>query len=189
MENSGFTYNALGTVSGVFFTKPDADHAYEALLNRGYSSDEIAVLMSDETLSKHEQKHPRDVREGRTGEEEDMVTALGRTTGAVVGAFISLMVSIPELGIAISKTLVKTFKAASREESIGETIATTIRVSPTDESTGTYGNGMKEGGIIISVDPRNLEERRAIVKNFRENNGHDILGDDGYTELDVKEEF
>jgi len=34
------------------------------------------------------------------------------------------------------------------------------------------------------VDPKNRAEQNAIVEAFKRNDGHDILGDDGYTELD-----
>lgn len=41
-----------------------------------------------------------------------------------------------------------------------------------------------EGGIIISVDPKNIIELNAIIDVFKKNNGKDILGNDGYSKLD-----
>ena len=66
-------------------------------------------------------------------------------------------------------------KFQNQQEVISSRIPETHSVS--------YGDSMKEGGVIISVDPRNREEQEAIVLDFKKNNGHDILGADGYLEL------
>ena len=183
MKNSGLSYNSTGTVSGVFFTKKDADRAYNSLLRRGHTHDDISVLMSDETLDKHQNPV---VADSETFEEEKD-SLLNRTTNAISETIISItsLISLPGLGIAISKTLLGRISkdpefGKSPAGTAGEVIASRIP----EEHTVSYGDSVKEGGIIISVDPRNANEKKAIVKDFKEFNGHDILGDDGYTELD-----
>ena len=180
MANSGFLAGSNGTVSAVFFTKKDADNVYNALIKRGHTPDDISVLMSDETLSRHE------TQEVQTSDDpEKPESAVGKASDVIADAIISItsMISLPELGIAISRTLFKrisTNKSAQAPHENDHENASRV----VEEHTEFYGDHMKEGGIIISVDPRNLLEKRAIVKDFRLNNGHDILGDDGYTELD-----
>jgi hypothetical protein len=173
MENQGFASRSIGTVSGVFFSRADADQAYDSLLKRGHTSDDISVLMSDETLvnanASSEQIH----------EEEE--SALSKAANAFKGVIISItsMISIPGLGIALSKKLQKQFS-----DTPGTAKLDAIRNSGVpDTHLDVYDGRMQEGGIIISVDPRNREEKRAIIKDFRLFNGSDILGDDGYTEL------
>lgn len=170
MENHGFASRSIGTVSGVFFTRRDADAAYNSLVARGHTADDISVLMSDETLN-------RSVDEGVEQIEEE--SALSRATHAFSGVIISLtsMISIPGLGIAISRKLQQLLPADSVK-------ADAIRsFGVPEEHLTSYDNHMQEGGIIISVDPRNEQEKRAIVHDFRLFNGSDILGDDGYSEL------
>lgn len=186
MKNSGISYNLPGTVSGVFFTKKDADMAYHALLKLGHTHDDISVLMSDETLNKYERPHPEDAEEFVTsGEENDLDVPVDKPKGVLVNAIISItsMISIPGLGIAISNTLLKKIYNLTSEDSPEQTVGGILSSSVPEEHADSYGDSMKEGGIIISVDPRNSQEKKAIVKNFRENNGQDILGDDGYTEF------
>ncbi|MBE9464248.1 hypothetical protein ACFP1I_06360 [Dyadobacter subterraneus] len=186
MTNSGISYNLPGTVSGVFFTKKDADMAYHALLKLGHTHDDISVLMSDETLNKYERPHPEDAEEFVTSEEEiEKEASIEKPKGTIINAIISItsMISIPGLGIAISNTLLKKIYNLTAEDSSEKTIGGILSSSVPEEHTDSYGDSMKEGGIIISVDPRNSQEKKAIVKNFRENNGQDILGDDGYTEF------
>jgi hypothetical protein len=170
MANSGFSSGSLGTVSAVFFNKKDADKAYDALLKRGHTSDDISILMSDETLGQQEEPMP----EKKTPRFSDVVT------DAIIS--ITSMISLPGLGIAISKTLFKKIKSEGQHPDEDFSQVTNAQIM--EHHADTHVNHMKEGGIIISVDPKNFQEKRAIVKNFHDNNGHDILGDDGYTELD-----
>ncbi len=110
----------------------------------------------------------------------------GKPKGIIVNAIISItsMISIPGLGIAISNTLLKKiYNLTTEEDSSKKTVEGILSSSVPEEHTDSYGDSMKEGGIIISVDPRNSQEKKAIVKSFRDNNGQDILGDDGYTEF------
>lgn len=164
MANSGFSSSSPGTVSAVFFNKKDADNAYDALLKKGHTPDDISILMSDETLGKQEESLP-DVEASRLSE--------------VVS---DAMISLPGLGMAISKTLFKKLKSKGQhpDEDFSQVTHAHIMAHHTD----AHVIRMKEGGIIISVDPKSFQEKKAIVKNFHDNHGHDILGDDGYTALD-----
>ncbi|TDE14486.1 general stress protein [Dyadobacter psychrotolerans] len=185
MENSGFTSRSIGTVSGVFFTKADADRAYNNLLRRGHTADDISILMSDETLNKHQDPDGNIVQTDPEAGPEDE-SALSRAANAFSGVIISItsMISLPGLGIAISNTLQKKMPKRETEETPYEKAHAMTGSGIPDQHAESYSDRMQEGGIIISVDPRNREEKRAIIEDFRQNNGHDILGDDGYTEFD-----
>lgn len=186
MSNSGSTYNLPGTVSGVFFTKKDADMAYHALLKLGHTHDDISVLMSDETLNKYERPHPEDAEEFVTSQDVmDNKVPEEKSKGVFASAIISItsMISIPGLGIAISNTLLKKIYNLTSDETAEKTVGGILSANVPEEHTDSYGDSMKEGGIIISVDPRNAQEKKDIIRNFIENNGQDILGDDGYTEF------
>ncbi len=179
MDNSGVTYNLQGTVSGVFFTKRDADAAYQALLDVGHTHEDISVLMSDETLNNQKSVYIQDFTI-----DEANSSAFEKTKDTISNAIISItsMISLPGLGIAISNKIFK--KLSSNEPAAeGETVGSVVAFAIPETHALSYGDGMSEGGIIISVDPRSAQEKRAIVAAFKENNGHDILGDDGYTEL------
>ncbi|SKB68920.1 hypothetical protein [Dyadobacter psychrophilus] len=183
MGTSGYAYELPGTVSAVFFTKKDAENAYQALLKLGHTEDDISLLMSDETLSKHTNPTSESTGYGvdeQLGsiEEKPKEGAKHKIAEAIIS--ITSMISLPELGISISRRLIGKVEQKPETQTISHVIATQIP----EEHCDTYETGIKEGGIIISVDPKNRAERDAIVREFRNNDGHDILGDDGYTELD-----
>lgn len=177
MATSNFTYNAPGTVSAVFFSKTDSERAYQALLDRGHTSEDISVLMSDETLSQQ-------LNVIQAENLNDNVAELGRATGTLVGTLMAIpsLISIPNLGMTISKALWKKLIGESQEREFQDQQEVISSRIPEAHSL-SYGDSMKEGGVIISVDPKNREEQEAIVLDFKKNNGHDILGADGYLEL------
>ncbi|MCE6992618.1 hypothetical protein [Dyadobacter sp. CY323] len=183
MATTGYSYDSPGTVSAVFFTKKDAENAYRGLLKLGHTEDDISLLMSDETLNKHANP-PGEGAVDDSGTTDDTAENQSKTDAKhlIAEAIISFtsMISFPELGISISKRLLGQVPATPVEKNISSIISTKIP----EEHCGTYETGIKEGGIIISVDPKNRAERDAVIREFRNSDGHDILGDDGYTEID-----
>jgi len=188
MESSTYAYDTPGTISAVFLTKENADKAYNALIKRGYSRDEISLLMSDETLNKHfSQSNDHSEPEAKLAESSKvgLGTALGGTTGALTGILYSLsLISIPGLGIAIAGPWIAGLTGAAAGALTGGTIGSIISSKLAKENSDSYEDGVKEGGIIISVDPKNLAERNAIISEFKQYHGQDILGNDGYAPLD-----
>jgi hypothetical protein len=183
MTTTGYSYDSPGTVSAVFFTKRDADKAYRGLLQLGHTEDDISLLMSDETLNKHANPPAEGIvfdseAPGNPADKEQKTGAKHVIAEAII-SFTS-MISFPGLGISISKKLIGQVPEIPVEKNISSIISAKIP----EEHCETYETGIKEGGIIISVDPKNRAERDAVIREFRNADGHDILGDDGYTELD-----
>jgi hypothetical protein len=177
MATSTFTYNAPGTVSAVFFTKTDSERAYQALLDRGHTTEEISVLMSDETVNQLN-------RSMEMGDTNDGIVELGRATGTFVGTLMAIpsLVSVPNLGMTISKALLNKLLGENPvQDSLNPQRVIASRIP--EMHTASYGDRMNEGGVIISVDPKNREEEQAIVLDFKKYNGHDILCRDGYVAL------
>ncbi len=98
-----------GTITGVFRSRDDAEKAYNSLLARGYSSDQIILLMSDKTHREHFKDSDRQTELGsKAAEKAGVGSAIGGTTGAVVGALAALgtAVAIPGLGLVVAGPIV-----------------------------------------------------------------------------------
>jgi hypothetical protein len=173
MSQTGFSSKSIGTVSGVFFSKRDADNAFNYLIDMGHTPDDISILMSDETLPKDQKAIGQPLKE----------SALSKATSVFAGAIISFtsIISLPKLGVSISNTLKKMHRMIEKDNVSDRDENPSARVQ--DQQLSSLEGEMQEGGIIVSVDPRNADEKKAIIANFRLNHGTDILGDDGYTEL------
>src|SRR5688572_15308524 len=75
-----------GLVTGLFSDREDAESAYRSLRLRGYSDDEINIMMSNETRDKYLVKDPNsEVIGTKAGEGAGIGGAIGGTLGAILG--------------------------------------------------------------------------------------------------------
>lgn len=94
-----------GMLTGMFRDRESTEHAYSTLQERGYTKDDINLVMSDETRKKH---FSGDVEETELGtkaaEGAGKGSAIGGTVGAIVGVIAAIGTSlvIPGLGIVIA---------------------------------------------------------------------------------------
>lgn len=182
MGLSNSSYELQGTVSAVFFSKKDVENACKGLLSLGYSVDDISLLISDERLTclsanpnKVEESDSNQINNETNGVEKSRVRRI------IVDAILAITsrISKPELGVIISRRLLGEVSDKKISKNNNPSIATQVP----KQQGNTFKTELKEGGIIISVDPKNRAEKEAIIREFRNSNGQDILGDDGYTPL------
>src|SRR5687767_6839935 len=94
-----------GMLTGMFSDRESSENAFNTLHERGYSKDDINVVMSEDTRKKH---FAGDVKETELGtkaaEGAGKGSAIGGTVGAVAGiiAAIGTSLVIPGLGLVIA---------------------------------------------------------------------------------------
>lgn len=150
-------------VSRVFRSREEADRAYEDLHGRGYSKDDINVLMSDDTRDKYFTNVDNDTELGdRVAENASTGSLIGGGIGAVVGAVAAIgsNVLLPGLGLVIAGPLAAGLAGAGAGAATGGLVgALTGAGVPEDEAT-RYENDIKDGGIYMGYKPRNEEDAR-----------------------------
>ena len=167
-----------GTVTGVFNDKQDAERAYSDLLERGYSSSEITVLMSDETRDLHFKGEDSDLG-SKAMEKAGVGSAIGGTAGAIIGAIaaIGTSVAIPGLGLVIAGPLAAGLAGAGAGGLTGGLIGALVGSGIPKEKAEVYENRIKEGGIVLGVTPKTSDERLEIANNWSSNyRGEEIHG-------------
>src|ERR671917_1802811 len=93
-------------VTGLFRDRESAERAYGSLSTRGYSKDDVNLLMSDETRNRHFKSD--DVADTDLGskalEGAGAGAAIGGTTGAVLAAIAAIGTSVvlPGLGLVVA---------------------------------------------------------------------------------------
>src|SRR4051794_3896295 len=87
-----------GMVTGLFYDRDSAERAYQAISDRGYDTNDLNLLMSNETRHK---LFPGDASDGLTTELGNKAAegagiggAVGGTMGAALGALIAAGTSI-----------------------------------------------------------------------------------------------
>ena len=159
-----------GPISGAFQSREDADRAYDSLISRGYSSDDITVIMSDETKKTHFENgdHESDLG-NKSLEKAGIGSAIGGTAGAVIGAIaaIGTVVALPGVGLVVAGPLLAALTGAGAGGLTGGIIGALVGSGIPKQHAEHYENSIKEGSIIIGVTPKSISDRNAITSEWR----------------------
>ena len=90
-ETTGSKKAQSGMVTGLFRDRESAERAYGSLTERGYSQDDVNLVMSDETRKKH---FAVDDRETELGNKALKGAGTGAAVGGAVGATLAAIAAI-----------------------------------------------------------------------------------------------
>ena len=178
MEQNRNTNKDQKMLTGMFADRETAENAYNALQDRGYSNDEIDLIMSDET--RKESFSSDDMGDTEIGtkaaEGAGKGSAIGGTIGAIAGviAAIGTSVVIPGLGLVIAGPLAAGLAGAGAGGLTGGIIGALVGSGIPEARAKLYESGIKKGNIVLGVKPRNDEDAEYLQKNWRENSGSEI---------------
>lgn len=161
-------------LTALFKSREDADSAYEWLLKNGYTSNDIHLLMSEETRQKiHYEEAPTEP----AATDEDAVAGLeagaafggglGATLGAIAG--IGAAVVIPGMGLAIAGPLAASLAGAGGM--LGGALGALFGSSLPEEDAQKLEQTIREGSILISVNPYDAESAALIENEWRQRGG------------------
>ncbi|MGB7069776.1 MAG: hypothetical protein WBD22_09800 [Pyrinomonadaceae bacterium] len=143
-------------LTALFRNREQAERAYDSLRNRGYSGDEINVLMSDATRDRYYKDNPGSELHSKALEGTGAGAAIGGTLGAVIGgiAAIGTNVLIPGLGLVVAGPLAAALAGAGAGGIAGGLLGALIGWGIPEDRAKLYNAGIKEGGTVIGVTPR-----------------------------------
>ncbi|MFN3997917.1 hypothetical protein [Algoriphagus sp.] len=185
MENSRVGNNGHAETSsdkrvltGMFRDRESTENAYNSLNERGYSKDDINLVMSDETRKAHYNEDESDRTEigTKAAEHAGKGSAIGGTIGAIVGvvAAIGTSVVIPGLGILIAGPIAAGLAGAGAGGLTGGIIGALVGSGIPEARAKLYESGIKEGNVVISVKPKNEEDAKYLENNWKTNRGEEI---------------
>lgn len=158
-------------LTGMFKDRESTEHAYNALHERGYTKDDINLVMSDETRKKH---FSGDVKETEIGtkaaEGAGKGSAIGGTVGAIVGVIAAIGTSlvIPGLGLVVAGPIAAGLAGAGAGAITGGVIGALIGAGIPEERAKLYESGIKQGNIVMGVHPRSKEDADHFHKTWSE---------------------
>lgn len=164
------------TVTGLFKDRESAERAYGSLTSRGYSQDDVNLIMSDETR----QKHFVDQRETELGnkalEGAGTGAAIGGTVGATLAAIaaIGTSVALPGLGLIVAGPIAAALAGAGAGGATGGIIGALIGSGIPEERVKDYEEGIKSGGIVMGVNARSDEDAEYFENDWRANRGEHV---------------
>ena len=159
-------------ISGSFSDADSADRAYSSFRERGYTDDDIHVVMSDDTKKTYHSRPDAEIEEGSQAlEGAGAGAAIGGSVGGILGALaaVGTAVAIPGLGIALAGPLVGALAGAGAGGAAGSLVGALVGAGIPEEHAKAYEKDIKDGRIVVGVHPR--EEDRDYLQGQYSSNG------------------
>jgi hypothetical protein len=167
-------------VTGLFRDRDSAERAYQSLHERGYTKDDLNLVMSDETRKRHFDTTTATGAQTELGnkaaEGAGIGGAIGGTVGAIAAAIaaVGTSVAIPGLGVVIAGPIAAALAGAGAGAASGGLIGALIGWGIPEERVKHYEEGIKQGGILMGVKPRSAEDAEHFERSWRAANGEQI---------------
>jgi hypothetical protein len=158
-------------LTGLFRDRESTEGAYKSLRDRGYSDDDINVLMSDETRNKYYNDGDSALDDNKALEGAGTGGAIGGTLGAIIGgiAAIGTNIVMPGLGLVVWGPIAAALAGAGAGGLTGGLVGALIGWGIPDEHAREYEEGIKNGGTFMGVTPRNDEDAQYFENEWRNN--------------------
>ena len=143
-------------VTGLFKTRVAAEAAVDAIIKRGYSRDDISVLMSDATKNKEFA-----IETGtRAADGAGIGGAVGGTIGAVLAALaaVGTNIALPGVGLIVAGPLAAALAGAGAGGATGGLIGALIGAGIPEHRAKVYDAGLRGGGILLGIEPRTEDD-------------------------------
>lgn len=164
-------------VTGIFRDKDNADSAYASLQNRGYKNEDIHLIMSDDTRTRHFSHEVVKTDLGNKAMEgAGKGSAIGGTVGAIAAAVAAIGTNLllPGLGLLIAGPLVAGLAGAGAGGLTGGIIGALVGSGIPKERAEIYERGINEGSIVMGVHANNQAEVDEIENDLRSFNAEAI---------------
>ncbi len=164
-------------VTAMFNDRDSAERAYTTLNSRGYTGNDIHVIMSDKARDTHFGDTVVKTELGNKAlEGAGTGSAIGTTLGAVAGAIAAIGTNLvlPGLGLVVAGPLAAGLAGAGAGAATGGIIGALVGAGIPEERAKVYEDGVKKGNIVLGVHTRNDEDADYVAKEWTANNGYEI---------------
>lgn len=166
-------------MTGLFHDRESAEKAYQGAIDRGYSRDDVNLVMSDETRKRHfgDTPHGQETELGNKAAEGAGVGAgIGGALGAIAAAVaaVGTSIAIPGLGLVVAGPVAAALAGAGAGGAAGGLVGALVGWGIPEERVKQYESGIKEGGILMGLKTRNDDDATHLENHWRESRGSDI---------------
>ena len=176
-ETTGSATGRSKMVTGLFRDRESAEKAYSSVTTRGYSNDDVNLLMSDETRDKHFTSDGKETELGNKAlEGAGTGAAIGGTVGATLAAIaaIGTTLALPGLGLLVAGPIAAGLAGAGAGGATGGIIGALVGAGIPEERVKHYETGLKEGGIVMGVTPRSDEDAEYFEREWKSHRGEEV---------------
>jgi hypothetical protein len=165
-------------LTGLFRDRDSAERAYQSISDRGYTRDDVNVVMSDDTRKRHfANTVGRETELGnKAAEGAGIGGAIGGSLGAIAAAIaaVGTTIALPGLGLVIAGPLAAAIAGAGAGAATGGIVGALIGWGIPEERIKEYDQGIRDGGILMAVRPRNDEDASFFENSWKSNRGEHV---------------
>src|SRR5215204_3842085 len=184
LERSGGQEASMGAarqrsnrmVTGLFRDRESAERAYGSLSERGYGKDDVNLIMSDDTRKKYFSDDDDTEFGTKAWEGAGKGAAIGGGVGATLGALaaIGTTLALPGIGLLIAGPIAAALAGGGAGALTGGLIGALVGAGIPEERVKKYEEGIKKGGIMMGVTPRNPEDAAYFEEDWKKNRGDQV---------------
>lgn len=167
-------------VTGLFRDRDSAEAAYNAASARGYSKDDVNLVMSDETRTRYFANDNGTAIETELGnkaaEGAGIGGAIGGTLGAIVAAVaaVGTTLALPGVGLVVAGPIAAALAGAGAGAAGGGLIGALIGWNIPEERVQHYEKGIQEGGILMGMRTKNDEDALYLENEWKQHRGEHV---------------
>lgn len=173
-QATGTEREETGMLTGLFTDRESSEGAYRSLRDRGYSDDDINVIMSDDT-----RKTWYGDDENETDSELGTKAAEGATTGGAIGGTLGAIIGgavaagsnffVPGLGLLVWGPIAGALAGAGAGGATGGIVGALIGAGIPEDRARVYEEGLNNGGAVLGVRPRSKEDTEYFENDWSTN--------------------
>ena len=159
-------------ITGIFRDRESAERAYSSVKSRGYSNDDVNLLMSNESRNRYFGDETVETELGSKAM-EDAGSAVGGTLGAIIGGIAASGISVPFLGVGLLITgpLTAALAGAGAGSLTGGLASALVSSGISEDRAFECAEALKKGGVLIIITPRNDEDAEYFENEWRNYRG------------------
>ena len=166
-------------LTGLFRDRDSAERAFQSISDRGYTRDDVNVVMSDDTRKRHftGSTGGRETELGtKAAEGAGIGGAIGGSLGAIAAAIaaVGTTIAMPGLGLVIAGPLAAAIAGAGAGAATGGIVGALIGWGIPEERVKEYDQGIREGGILMAVRPKSDKDGSFFENSWRANSGEHV---------------
>ena len=169
----------MNLLTGMFTDPEHVGIVYDTLLKKGYTKDEINLVMSEETRKRYFVE-PEEIEGNKAAIGAGAGSAVGAVVGAVAAiiALVGTSLIIPGLGLIVAGPIAAGLAGAGAGVVTGGVIGGLIGVGLPAERAHLYESGVNNGKIFIGIHPHNDADADFFRENWTTHHAEDIYWED-----------
>jgi hypothetical protein len=165
-----------GLVTGLFPDRESAETAFASAHERGYTKDDLNLVMSDDTRKRHfkDESGVQTELGNKAAEGAGIGAGIGGTIGAIAAAVAAMgsVLVLPGLGLVVAGPLAAA--AAGAGAAGGGLLGALIGWRIPEERVKHYEQGIKNGGILMGLKARNPEDAQHLEQSWKQSRGEHV---------------